>query len=266
MIQIIVFSKDRACQLELLLRSMKEYFIDFESCDIKILYTYSNENYRKGYDMVKKIYNNILYKKEKSFKSDLIGLISKDKPYTMFLVDDIIFKEFFDIQSLKNITKNVICLSLRLHPNLTYCYALQSKMDSRPNFKKENNIVSYYWEGSQYFDYSYPMSVDGHIFLTNDIYSKILNLSYNSPNTLEGAIASNHIQGKNNMMCFEKSILFNNPCNKVQKDSAINPSGSISPVYLNGMFLDGYRIDLEPYRGFENISCHQEVDIRLIKT
>ncbi len=263
MIQIIIFSKDRALQLELLLRSMKEYFLGLENYRVNVLYTYSNENYRLGYEKLKKIHNDIFYKKEKSFKTDLIEMVDQNKKYLMFLVDDIIFKEKFDSSLLKNMTGRTLCFSLRLHPNLERCYALDCEISKKPKFIRNSEFLFFSYSGAQ-GDYGYPMSVDGNIYHTSDIEDKLKRLHYTGPNELEGALSNNGIS-KNEMMCLYKSALFNNPCNKVQT-CINNSSGYISPLYLNGMFLDGYKIDLEPYRGFENISCHQEVDIRLIKT
>ena len=47
---IVIFSKDRPAQLDLFLRSMKQFFPDWhKSRDIHILYTYSDEAYGAGY-------------------------------------------------------------------------------------------------------------------------------------------------------------------------------------------------------------------------
>ena len=259
---IIIFSKDRALQLELLLRSMKEYFIGLENYEVKVLYTYSNENYRLGYEKLKKIHRDIFYKREKDFQKDVIEMLDQNKKYLMFLVDDIIFKEYFDPSILKNMGGDFVCFSLRLNEKLDFCYAMDSGIGKKPVFTRSPGFLSFGWRGTEGY-YCYPMSVDGHIFNTGEVYGLLTNLYYDSPNSLEGILNTDQAV-KDKVMCLSKSPVFNNPCNKVQT-CINNLSGSISPVYLNGMFLDGYRIDLEPYRGFENISCHQEVDIRLIK-
>jgi hypothetical protein len=65
------------------------------------------------------------------------------------------------------------------------------------------------------------------------------------------------------MMCFERSPIMNIPVNKVQIVNG-NHCGTISAEYLNTKFLEGYVIDLEPLKEFNNISAHQEVDLKLI--
>ena len=55
MLNIIVFSRDRACQLELFIRSMKFYFKEFYQYNINVLYTYSNNKFKEGYEKLFKI-------------------------------------------------------------------------------------------------------------------------------------------------------------------------------------------------------------------
>ena len=78
MLNIIVFSKNRSCQLELFLRSMKLYFKEFNEHKINILYTYSNDKFKEGYDKVISIHNdkNINYIKEtQPFKNHILLLL-----------------------------------------------------------------------------------------------------------------------------------------------------------------------------------------------
>ncbi len=46
--RVFIPSKDRVCQLDLLLRSMQENLPNI-NFNITILYTYSNEDYKNGY-------------------------------------------------------------------------------------------------------------------------------------------------------------------------------------------------------------------------
>jgi hypothetical protein len=216
MLNIIVFSKDRACQLELFIRSMKFYFKEFYEHKINILYTYSNDKYKEGYEKLFTIHNdkNINYIKEINFKEQVLTLIDINNPYTIFFVDDIVFKNHFSIESEKfkifSKSDDILTLSLRLHPYLTYCYPAKINMrsprlDSNSTFK---------WE-EETGDYSYPMSLDGHFFRTNEIYSLSKILNYSNPNSYEGILASYPLN-RPKMICFEESIIVNNPINKVQ--------------------------------------------------
>jgi hypothetical protein len=264
-INIIVFSKDRACQLELFLRSMKFYFEEFDQHIINVLYTYSNDKFKSGYDKLFTIHNdsNINYIKEtQNFKNHILFLLDQDKAYTIFFVDDIVFKNTFtlDCKQFEMFATNnqILTLSLRLHPHLTYCYAACRNMNP-PKF--DSNLV-FNWYGSE-GDYGYPMSLDGHFFRTNDIRTLTSMISFNNPNSYESVLACYPLN-KLKMICFEDSIIINNPINKVQNFNN-NVHGDISAEYLNDMFLDGNIINFEDFKEIKNISCHQETKINFIK-
>ena len=265
MLNIIVFSKDRACQLELFLRSMKFYFKEFSQYKINILYTYSNDKYKEGYEKLFTIHNdsNIRYIKEtQEFKKHVLLLLDQDNPYTVFFVDDIVFKNPFtlDCKQFKLFTLNddILTLSLRLNPYLTYCYAARIRQ-TPPNF--DSNLL-FKWYGAQ-GDYGYPMSLDGHFFRTKEFSSLTKVLSFNSPNSYESIIAGYPLN-RLKMICFEESVILNNPINKVQTFNN-NVHGNISALFLNDKFLDYYIIDFEDFKGLKNTACHMEIDVKLIK-
>lgn len=264
MLNVIIFSKNRAPQLELLIRSLKRFFQEFSNFNIKILYTFTNSSFENGYNKLKNIHpdSNIIWKIEENFKKDLVNLFDKNNKYTVFFVDDNIFKEPFSIDDKEfkyfNSHGDILCLSLRLHPRLNYCYPASVKM-TPPNFN-ENNVFN--WMG-QTGDYGYPMSLDGHIFRTRDLFFYILNMDYNGPNPLEAQMAMKPLFYPK-MMCYNKSIIMNNPVNKVQEWNS-NIHGNITSSFLNENFLNNKKIDLEPFIGFENTSCHQELPINFIE-
>lgn len=265
MLNIIVFSKDRPSQLDLFLRSMKFYFKEFNQHTINILYTYSSNTFKDGYDKLFTLhkYNNINYIKEtEDFKKHVISLLNPNNPYTVFFVDDIVFKNEFTLEckqfKLFTLNDDILTLSLRLHPNLTYCYAARHHMIP-PNF--DSNCI-FKWYGQQ-GDYGYPMSLDGHFFRTDDIIPIIKVLNFNNPNSFE-SVLSMYPLNRPKMICFEDSVIINNPINKVQNFNN-NVHGDISADYLNDKFLDGYIIDFDDFKGVKNISCHKEMPINLIK-
>jgi len=264
MLNIIVFSKDRASQLELFLRSMKFYFKEFYDYKINVLYTYSNDKYKDGYDKLFSIHNdsNINYIREiQDFKRHVVLLLDQNNPYTIFFVDDIVFKNYFTLDSkqfkLFTLNDDILTLSLRLHPYLTYCYAARIRM-TPPNF--DSNLL-FKWYGAQ-GDYSYPMSLDGHFFRTKEITAITKVLTFNNPNSYESILASYPLK-RPKMICFEESVIVNNPINKVQNWNN-NVHGNVSAEFLNDKFLEGYIIDFEDFKGLKNISCHQEIEIKLI--
>jgi len=264
-INIIGFSKDRPAQLELFLRSMKLYFKEFYEYKINILYTYSDDKFKEGYEKLFKIHSdsNIIYIKEVSrFKLHVLYLLNPENIYTAFFVDDIVFKNPFTLDckqfKLFTLDDNILTLSLRLHPYLTYCYPSKVRMSS-PNF--DSNLL-YKWYGAD-GDYGYPMSLDFNFFRTSDFLALTKVLSFNNPNSYESMLAYYPLN-RPKMICFEESVIVNNPINKVQNYNN-NYHGDVTAEYLNDKFLEGYIIDLYDFKGLKNKSCHQEIEIKFIK-
>lgn len=261
-INIVVFSKDRAMQLDLFLRSFGKMVKDYHLYDIKVLYTYTNDRFKQGYDkLIKKNYRHASYTKEVNFKSTLLSLVNPLNPHTVFFVDDNVFKNPFDFYDEQmyvfNRDESILCRSLRLHKTLNYCYP--AKVVMIPPIFLEDNVFE--WRG-QLGDYGYPLSVDGHIYRTKDIMPYLLNLKYNNPNSLEGEMAHSHVQSSK-MVCYDKSIIVNNPLNRVQTVND-NKHGDITAEFLNNKFLEGQLILLDNFIGIENTSCHQEIPITFI--
>lgn len=265
MINIIIFSKDRACQLELLLRSMKTFFFESSICNVSILYRCSNDFYKKGYDKIRVLHPEYKYVLEEDggFKRQLLSLIDSNNKGTMFLVDDIIFKDYFFIRSneMKIFldTPEIVCLSLRMCPRINYCYT-EKRATPPPTFMV-NNIWK--WVGLP-GDWGYPHSLDAHLFRTDDIMPLIKSMDYSNPNTFEGVWARHPPTGQPYMICYNESKIVNNPVNKVQTVNG-NHCGTISAASLNTQFLMGNGISLRPYVGIKNISAHQEMGIALTR-
>lgn len=258
---IIVFSKNRAAQLELFIRSFKKYVKNADSYLIKVIYLYTEPRYEEGYNkLIGMGYPNIQYIKETNFKQDVINCIDLNKKHLVFFVDDNIFKNHFDFydeqMNVFDTDPQILCRSLRLHPRLKFCYPMNNLPMTPPNFM-EHNV--FYWPG-MVPDYGYPMSTDGHIFRTGQIYPYIVNGNYSNPNTFEGVMASQPMRLPK-MICYDKSVIVNNPCNKVQTVNG-NIHGNVQISDLNERFLAGQLISLDNIDGIENISCHQEIEIK----
>jgi len=259
---IVVFSKDRAMQLDLFIRSFNRYVKDGALYALNILYNYSNQEFKAGYErLIGNCPENIKFLEEVSFKADLVSLINPNYPYTVFFVDDDVFKEAFDFydnqMDVFNKNTNIACRALNLHKNLNHCYTLNIPMP-KPQFGDDNVFV---WSGLK-GDYGYPMSLDGHIFRTNDIMPYIIKINYNGPNILEGLMAKNPLN-KPLMICYDRAIIVNNPINMVQAVSR-NRHGNITAKFLNDKFLAGRMIKLDNFIGLDNRSCHQETQIDFV--
>lgn len=256
---IIVFSKNRAAQLELFIRSFRKYVKNPDNYILKVVHHYTESHYAEGYKKLMNMnYPNVHYIKETNFWQDVVNCIDTTKKYITFFCDDDVFKnpvDFYDEQmKIFNEDKEIACRSLRLHPRLTYCYPMAISMRT-PKFM-ENNI--FYWTG-QDGDFGYPMSLDGHIFRMEDIYPALVKFSFPNPTMLENMLVGQQLRAPK-MICYNKSIIVCNPCNRVQT-VCNNIHGNVDTKVLNDNFLLGKLISFQNIDGFENYSCHQEMEI-----
>lgn len=268
LLNIIVFSKNRAPQLDLFLRSLKYFFpVYYWNKVIHVLYTYSNDAFKEGYVKVISMHPEIHYVLETQgeFKKNTINLIKENRYFTVFFVDDNVFKNHFSLyceEMGKFVTReDIACVSLRLCPQICYSYTMDVPI-TVPRFI-EDSLHIWNWQEADIGYWSYPMSLDGHIFKTERILPLMEFLDYCNPNTLEGSLASNSFDLPY-MICFRDSKIINIPVNKVQNANN-NRHGNVSADQLNERFLNGYRLSLEKFlnnpltKNFN--ACHQDIPL-----
>ena len=197
------------------------------------------------------------------FKMDTLGLISKDRYLTTFFVDDDVFKSPFNLRSdeVKEflIREDIACVSLRLCPRINYCYTMNVPMKA-PTFLESKRLI-WKWREASPGDWSYPMSLDGHLFKTEEILPLLKLLNYSNPNTMEGTLASAPFNIPH-MICFDEAKIFNIPANKVQNVNG-NRHGNMTAWEINGRFTRGGRLSLlkllNKPDAINNTACHQDV-------
>ncbi|WP_154647901.1 hypothetical protein [Pedobacter arcticus] len=259
----IVFSKDRPMQLDALLKSLFHYTKG--NFKIHVVYAVTDKEYAKGYKQVKKEFLGlpVSFIMEKSFKKDLntiVGNIQIGRVF--FLVDDIIFKAPLNLEELKGVNSNKEIFSLRHSLFLNYSYVV-NKTQKLPDFLSGTKDLVWKWEKGE-LDWNYPLSVDGHLFNLSDVKFWVKWLDYRSPNTFEHALQlfKKHYDGYLGKS-YRHSVVFNNPCNKVQSDIN-NIHGNVHQLELLNKWFEGYRIDFLSYEGLENRSVHEERELKLL--
>jgi hypothetical protein len=270
----IIFSMDRALQLHSLLSS---YFEKVKNPSrVVVLYRTTSAEHARSYEEIFRLLNEagftqvagVKQENKASFKSQLVSVMEKSgEDGVFFLVDDIVFIEDFDMQDVLKFDRYKFIPSLRMGANLNYCY---TKGTSQPLPAFTDGLVSdrdklcWKWNEAE-FDWSYPISVDGHIFSRKEILACCRNTEFNSPNTFEGNLqVFKNIFGRRWGVCYKKSRLVNIPANKVQKEND-NRFGGFHQDDLLKMWNDGYKMDYRRLYGFDNSDAHQEIDISFIK-
>jgi len=267
-ISFIIFSKDRALQLDGLLRSMLHHVTGAYS--IHVLYCASNAAHAHAYgELTDGIQNTdrIQWTKEADFRKDLVHTLQGTQTASVcFLVDDIVFIRPVDLDTLDRNAMTGGIVSLRLGSQITCCYTKQKTMHcpSLNPTKGQDGLLEFSWEDGSY-DWAYPLSVDGHIFPTSEISVAAKLLDYRAPNTFERALQIlTPLYQKRPGYCFEYPRMFNIPLNRVQNEND-NISGEISPDQLLQKWQKGKSLDIEALTDIKTNSVHQEIPISFCK-
>jgi hypothetical protein len=282
---MIVFSKDRACQLDQLLSSLRTHVrnVDTPFIRLQVLYTHSTAKFADGYKAVKRLHPSVIFHQQgnlsqsvtssafeafvggggaaDSFKGDYLRLLDDSIPYTMHFMDDMLATDTWGLAEqlathrLLASRPEVVAMSLRLHPGITKCYATNEDTPP-PNFDPE---MTWVWREAR-GDWGYPMSLDAHVFRTHETLRLALHLDYHNPNTLEGSLAMHCFSEPSacaaRLACFNRGKVLNIPANRVQ-DTFPNRfmADGPSPELLNTEFLFHRRLTSEHhwFRAFDSV-------------
>lgn len=260
-ITFVIFSKDRALQLDCLLQSMLHHVSGTYS--IRALYCASTDAHQIAYQEVTdrvQYTHQIRWIQEHNFHSDLEATLKAVETESVcFLVDDIVFIRPLNLDEIDSNAIRTGIVSLRLGRNITFCYTKQKTMQ-QPELTSNasyNGLLQFAWNDGNY-DWAYPLSVDGHIFPTTEISIAAQLLSYKAPNTFERALQIlTPLYAKRPGYCFESPILLNIPLNRVQ-DEVDNISGDISPEELLDKWNEGMALDFIKLSEIQTKSVHEE--------
>lgn len=261
---IVIFSYNRACQLEALLRSLETHYLDFDSAYVSVLYKADN-GFSQGYELLKQLHPAVNFVEERPefFYMQTFSLVKKTHDKTMFLVDDIVFRRPFanEDSTIKAIElEDFIAASLRLDRDISFCYAANKSQ----NVPLTHPFNEWNWVADGQYDWGYPMSLDGNVFKTKFIRQVLNDIgAYNNPNQLEAKLdghikrSPTIIQTKPLMSCYSDGArLLNVPANKVQNQFNNRFEDSISVEELERKFVNGERIDISGFSSIQNNSCH----------
>ena len=269
--ECIVFSKDRALQLHALLATCHEKVAS--PVPLYVLYQTTSSSHQKAYEDVISLFSNhqisfIKQENDDSFRKDLLNLLELlTAERVFFLVDDVLFIEDFDIKDFVKFDTDKFVPTLRMGPNLKKCYTVQKEQPLpglMPDIIKDKDKIAWEWDQGVY-DWSYPVSLDGHFFSTQEITTMIQLIDFSAPNTLEDQLQKFRRFFLFRMgVCYKKSKIVNIPCNKVQEENK-NLCGNIHQDFLLEQWQKGYQMDYQQLYGFNNTSAHQEITFEFIK-
>lgn len=266
----VIFSRNRSLQLDLLLRTLFFCCEDIlKLSDINVLYT-ASENHKESYEILKKEYPQVNFVEEAKFKDDFLRLLD-NKTNILFLCDDSVFTEKFSLEAVLKALESddsYVGFSLRLGRNTKKCYPYNDAPQEVPDMESVEGFTgmnTYQWKLGQ-LDYSYPLEVSSSLYKIDTIKEFLVDCDYQNPNLLEARLVENLDNlavDKPLLLCYDKSVCFSVPLNRVQAYNQ-NRCGDGNVDELLEYFMGGKRIDSSTFHGFVNSGAHEIVDIRLV--
>jgi len=270
LVDLIVFSYDRGVQLYATLESSERYFRGLNN--IFVLYRTSESKYDLPYQDMKDRFKKVQWVKQgerakQDFQPLLTNILRKSKAdYILFAVDDIIVKDFVDLNRCVNALERTGAYGfyLRLGKNISYCYSAKVKSPLPPlKFVGDDVFMWQFSRGKG--DWCYPNSVDMTLFRKNELLNDIARIRFAAPNGFEGSwsrVASLSLSG----LCFSESKIINIPMNIVQSTYLHNPHMNfMSKEGFLKSYVDGFKIDISKLYKINNNSAHFELIPKFVR-
>ena len=255
MINCLIFTKNRAAQLDLLTRSIQQFF--YTELDIHILAKATEEKFETGYKRFIEENQDYAFHwedQQNNFHNQVMGIVDNFRGHhTVCFLDDDVFIAPVDVNLfLKFIEPDVNALSLRMSPDITHCYA-KNIDQAIPKFlhldgtAEGRNILKWNWSlEDRGTDWGYPMSLGGNIYKHAYLKNLWESIPFTAPNWIEGNMALlAPREYKPYQLCFKNQKLYNVANNLVQdvclnryKDDPADEVATMNVRYLNGEQLD----------------------------
>lgn len=283
MIRVVVFSRDRALQVHATLSSLNLQALDASTAQISVLFRRTSARYVVQYNrLAAEFRDRVSFVEETNFRSQVVDLLgglpnaaevsrqdvpkTTERDYCLFLVDDSIFiRQFWLQEAVAALDSNPDALgySFRLGQNTTLSYSLD-RPQRLPSFHTlGGGILKYRWDRAD-GDFGYPLEVSSSLYPLGIILGLLQGLAFDSPSSLESQMslrAGEFARSRPALLCFERSVAFSAPLNRVQEVFS-NRSGN-SPAFstenLADLFEAGKRLNVRALQGFVPQACHQEI-------
>jgi hypothetical protein len=264
----IVYSKNRAAQLDLLLRSIEENAPDLYD-EVHVICK-GDAEYDAAYQICALQHPEVVFHTELSLREQTLRLAEQDA-HLAFLMDDCVFYhkgEGSDPAEILREDEDVLCFSPRLGLNTTYCYPLRrgQTVEATP---AEDGILYWDWRGAE-CDFSYPASLDGHVWRREDLLPLLrLVTDWSNPNTVEAELARAFQYsdlGRPLMAAHARSSLVGVPVNRTGDTHVDNRFGERYRYELddlNSAYLGGKRLVCD-LKAEEVRAAHVEAPFRLV--
>ena len=256
MADVLIFSRDRACQLDALLRSIEENGPKYKS--VSVLLKATEPKHLRAYQQVVLASKGVKpFHVETDFHKQVKEwLHGTDRP--TFLVDDQIFYRKAELEPVPGVVYQYGLTCVRSHP---------MGCEQRAHvLNQEDGWFGWSWKDST-GDFAYPLSIGGNVYDKQELLEALPD-SFDSPTSLEAGMACYAAWwSRETLTAPLHSCLVSLPHNRVTVQAS-NPISGVpewSADALCDAFLDGLRIDYAAMDFSGVDAAHAEVPLVLSK-
>jgi len=260
-VDVVIFSFDRPMQLFSALESISHYLRGYQT--LTVLYRASDSRFDAAYHVVKGAFPQVRYIKQsdnprKDFKPLLLqAVFNSPSEYIVFGVDDMIVKDFVDLNFCKQMIEKTGAYGffLRFGRHIQQSYMFQKPLMLPLSVPLNNGVFAWdFCKGE--LDWGFPNNLDMTLYRKSDLKKWFTELDYKHPNSLEFKWAQ-HLPANRIGLYFEHSKMVNLPLN------IVNPSDCPHMNFMTAeellvKFNQGYKIDIEPLFQVDNPSPHYD--------
>jgi hypothetical protein len=262
-ILVVVFSRDRSLQLELLLETYAAFVA--KPPRISVLYSVSDDVHRASYANVLERYRDLIEHacEQRNFRDDLLRLLERSSADNlMFLVDDLLFLRPVDGDLLRrwSATRDGI-LSLRLGENIRSSYNIGiDTLPLPPTLERVERqgvtMLGWIW-GSGAGEWYLALSLDAHVLPKRTVERLIRGSKFRAPNSLEAALGRFRFMFKRRRgFAFPTSRVVNLPLNSVKREDYRFPNAGVDVRQMLDDHRSGLRLDASSFPLADHRSCH----------
>jgi len=265
MINLIIWSKDRAPQLHLLLESIERFAPD--TFRPSILYAFSHEKYQAGYEILKGQFPDVGFFLEGD--KHRLGNWTKEcikwnYEQVAFSTDDtVLFSHILPFNEWKHlISDDIVSFSLRYGFNTIVQNYHTGELQPPIQMYDKDGQGAISWFFSHYHplhNYGYPFGLDMHIYRRELLLILLKNEEFKTTNELETLLFNKKSQSPQRLRSFATSKAVNIPVNNLSGITLSGKDFDCPMDYLNDEYLLGKRINLQKIVETDIRGSHQEI-------
>jgi hypothetical protein len=274
---VVIFSKDRPAQLDLLLRSWSEQAAEWPQFAVSVLYKSTAPEYDRGYGIVRRTFPTVFFQPEddsRTFKHHVLALIEREERELFhFLADELVFIRSYTtddepFQKLRT-RPDIAAVSLRISPRIDFAQPINLRTPppplrdhvwtwrSRPLWLER--ITRVFGIHSARGDWRLQINVDGNVLRYPQLRAHFRTLpEIRGLNHLETVFVENPLPQRH-LVCYPESRLINLALNRVDPHSTY-PFAGHTAAEFNRRFLSGERLSYASLVGLNHNACHIVVE------